>query len=143
MFSIRTSIHALSGSKTTIEDLIDDTVEFLKKELGNSAISYQFHYTKDIPTQLLTPELFRDCKLILFEATANALKYSKATEFIVDYQLDSELVITISDNGVLTDVNSIYNKGNGIGNIIKRTERNSGKYALLQCTTRINHTTSL
>ena len=129
LFSIRTSIHALSGSKTTIEDLIDDTVEFLKKELGNSAISYQFHYTKDIPTQLLTPELFRDCKLILFEATANALKYSKATEFIVDYQLDSELVITISDNGVLTDVNSIYNKGNGIGNIIKRTERNSGKYA--------------
>lgn len=129
LFSIRTSIHALSGSKTTIEDLIDDTVEFLKKELGNSAISYQFHYTKDIPNQLLTPELFRDCKLILFEATANALKYSKATEFIVDYQLDSELVITISDNGVLTDVNSIYNKGNGIGNIIKRTERNSGKYA--------------
>ena len=78
---------------------------------------------------MLTPELFRDCKLILFEATANALKYSKATEFIVDYQLGSELVITISDNGVLTDVNSIYNKGNGIGNIIKRTERNSGKYA--------------
>ena len=34
-----------------------------------------------------------------FEATANALKYSNATEFIVDYQLDSELVITISDNG--------------------------------------------
>ena len=119
LFSIRTSIHALSGSKTTIEDLIDDTVEFLKKELGNSGISYQFHYTKDIPNQLLTPELFRDCKLILFEATANALKYSQATEFIVDYQLGSELVITISDNGILTDVNSIYNKGNGIGNIIK------------------------
>ena len=128
LFSIRTSIHALSGSKTTIEDLIDDTLEFLKKELGNSAISYQFRYTKDIPTRLLTPELFRDCKLILFEATANALKYSQATEFIVDYQLGSEMVITISDNGILTDVNSIYNKGNGIGNIIKRTERNSGKY---------------
>lgn len=128
LFSIRTSIHALSGSNTTIEDLIDDTVEFLKKEFSNSGISYQFHYTKEIPSQLLTPELFRDCKLILFEATANALKYSKATEFIVDYQLGSELVITISDNGVLTDVNSIYNKGNGIGNIIKRTERNSGKY---------------
>lgn len=129
LFSIRTSIHALSGTKTTLEDLIDDTVEFLKKELGSSSISYQFNYNKDIPVQLLKPELFRDCKLILFEATANALKYSNATEFIVDYQLGSELVITISDNGILTDVSSIYNKGNGIGNIIKRTERNSGKYA--------------
>lgn len=129
LFSIRTSIHALSGTKTTVEDLIDDTVEFLKKELASSSISYQFNYNKDIPVQLLKPELFRDCKLILFEATANALKYSNATEFIVDYQLGSELVITISDNGILTDVNSIYNKGNGIGNIIKRTERNSGKYA--------------
>lgn len=129
LFSIRTSIHALSGTKTTLEDLIDDTVEFLKKELGSSSISYQFNYNKDIPVQLLKPELFRDCKLILFEATANALKYSNATEFIVDYQLGSEFVITISDNGVLTDVSSIYNKGNGIGNIIKRTERNSGKYA--------------
>lgn len=127
LFSIRTSIHALSGTKTHIEDLIDDTLEFLKKEYSNSSISYQFNYTKDIPNQLLKPELFRDCKLILFEATANALKYSNASKVTVDFQLDSELVITISDDGILTDVNSIYNKGNGIGNIIKRTERNSGK----------------
>ena len=127
LFSIRTSIHALSGTKTRLEDLIDDTLEFLKKEFSNSNIAYQFNHPKDIPNQLLKPELFRDCKLILFEATANALKYSNATKVTVDFQLDSELVITISDDGILTDLNSIYNKGNGIGNIIKRTERNSGK----------------
>jgi ligand-binding sensor domain-containing protein/two-component sensor histidine kinase len=127
LFSIRTSIHALSGTKTRLEDLIDDTLEFLKKEFSNSSISYQFNHSKNIPNQLLKPELFRDCKLILFEATANALKYSNASKVTVDFQLDSELVITISDDGILTDINSIYNKGNGIGNIIKRTERNSGK----------------
>ena len=128
LFSIRTSIHALSGTKTHLEDLIDDTLEFLKKEFSNSNIAYQFNHTKVIPNQLLKPELFRDCKLILFEATANALKYSNATKVTVDFKIDTELVITISDDGILTDVNSIYNKGNGIGNIIKRTERNSGTH---------------
>lgn len=128
LFSIRTSIHALSGTKTRLEDLIDDTLEFLKKEFSNSNITYEFNHTKDIPNKLLKPELFRDCKLILFEATANALKYSNASKVTVDFKLDSELAITISDDGVLTDVNSIYNKGNGIGNIIKRTERNSGTH---------------
>lgn len=128
LFSIRTSIHALSGTKTRLEDLIDDTLEFLKKEFSNSNITYQFNHPKDIPNQLLKPELFRDCKLILFEATANALKYSDASKVTVDFKIDTELVITISDDGVLTDVNSIYNKGNGIGNIIKRTERNSGTH---------------
>ena len=34
----------------------------------------------EIPTVKLKPEVFRDCKLIVFEATANALKYSEATE---------------------------------------------------------------
>jgi signal transduction histidine kinase len=128
LFSIRTSIHALSGTKTHLEDLIDDTLEFLKKEFSNSNIAYQFNHTKVIPNQLLKPELFRDCKLILFEATANALKYSNATKVTVNFKIDTELVINISDDGILTDVNSIYNKGNGIGNIIKRTERNSGTH---------------
>lgn len=126
LFSIRTSINALSNNNTALEDLIDDIKDLLKKEFSNSEIDYSINHSKEIPTIKLNPELFRDCKLIFFEATANALKYSNAKQFTITITLDDQLTITISDNGQLTDINSIYNKGNGIGNIIKRTERNKG-----------------
>lgn len=129
LFSIRTSIHVLSKGNNTLEDLIDDTKDFLKKEFSASSIEYAVTHGKDIPAVKLKSELFRDCKLILFEATVNTLKYAKATSFSIDFSIDKQLIITISDDGQLDAIESIYNKGNGIGNIIKRTERNKGTYS--------------
>ncbi len=126
LFSIRTSIYALSNSPKNLDDLIDDTKEFLKKEFGNSTIRYQINYNKEVPAVKLKPEVFRDCKLILFEATANALKYSNANYFKIDFDWDERLKITIADDGKLVHLEEIYNKGNGISNIIKRVERNNG-----------------
>jgi hypothetical protein len=138
LFSIRTSIYALSNTPKTLEDLIDDTKEFLKKEFSNSTIRYQINHEKEIPAFKLKPEVFRDCKLILFEATANALKYSNAQCFSIDFDCDKQLKITITDDGKLVHLEDIYNKGNGIGNISKRAERNNGT-----CEFSINKTSGL
>ncbi len=126
LFSVRTSINALSNSNTSLENLLAEIQELLKKGFNNSTINYTIHHSKEIPAITLKPELFRDCKLILFEATTNALKYSNAQQFSIDVHFDEQLVISILDNGELTNIKSIYNKGNGIGNIVKRTERNKG-----------------
>ena len=126
LFSIRTSIHALSNTSRTLENLIDDTKEFLKKECSNSTIQYTIHHDKEIPIITLKPEVFRDCKLILFEATANALKYSEANWFTIHFSFGERFEIYISDDGILTQLEDIYNKGNGINNMIKRAERNNG-----------------
>jgi signal transduction histidine kinase len=126
LFSIRTSIHALANHNTALENLIDDTKEFLKKECSNSTFQYAITHDKEIPIVKLKPEVFRDCKLILFEATANALKYSEATQYAIHFSLGERLEICITDDGKLTELENIYQKGNGIGNLIKRAERNNG-----------------
>lgn len=126
LFSIRTSIHALSNNNSSLEELIDDTMEFLKKECSNSTIQYYVNYDKKIPVVKLTPEVFRDFKLILFEATTNALKHSEASLITINFNYGKCLEICITDNGKLNNLEIIYNKGNGIRNILKRVERNNG-----------------
>lgn len=126
LFSIRTSIHALSSSNKTLEDLIDDTKEFLKKEFAHSTIAYQVQHDTEIPILKVKAELFRDCKLILFEAAANVLKYSEASCFTVTFHVENGLEIVLYDDGHLTAIETVFQKGNGIGNIQKRTERNNG-----------------
>jgi ligand-binding sensor domain-containing protein/two-component sensor histidine kinase len=145
LFSIRTSIHALSNTSRTLADLIDDTKEFLKKECSNSTIQYTIQHDKEIPVITLKPEVFRDCKLILFEATANALKYSEASWYTIHFSFGERFEIYISDDGILTQLEDIYNKGNGINNMIKRAQRNNGtcQFAInephgLQITLRFN-----
>lgn len=129
LFSIRTSITTLSNTNNTLENLIYDTTELLHKELSNTSIEFITNETNEIPSINLKPELYRDCKLIIFEATTNMIKYSNATSFFIHFDLESQLTITITDNGQLKNIDSIYNKGNGIANIIKRTERNKGTYS--------------
>ena len=129
LFSIRTSITTLSNTNNTLGNLINDTTELLHKELSNTSIEFITNETNEIPSFNLKPELYRDCKLIIFEATTNMIKYSNATSFFIRFDLESQLTITITDNGQLKNIDSIYNKGNGIANIIKRTERNKGTYS--------------
>jgi signal transduction histidine kinase len=129
LFSIRTSITALSNTNTTLENLIYDTKELLHKELSNTSIEFLINEKKEFSSINLKPELYRDCKLIIFEATTNMIKYSNATSFFIHFDLDCQFTITITDNGHLKNINSRYNKGNGIANIIKRTERNKGTYS--------------
>ena len=129
LFSIRTSITTLSNTNNTLENLIYDTKELLNKELSNISIEYLINQKKEFSTINLKPELYRDCKLIIFEATTNMIKYSNATSFFIHFDSDCQFTITITDNGQLKNIDSIYNKGNGIANIIKRTERNKGTYS--------------
>ncbi len=128
LFSIRTSIASLAKNKNSLENLIIDFKEFVSKELSNSTIEGKVMHPREIPDVFLKPELYRDCKLILFEALTNTIKYADANFFYIDISIDSKLRITFTDDGKLKNIQSIYNKGNGIGNIIKRTERNMGLY---------------
>jgi hypothetical protein len=79
LFSIRTSITALSNTNTTLENLIYDTKELLHKELSNTSIEFLINEEKGFSSINLKPELYRDCKLIIFEATTNMIKYSNET----------------------------------------------------------------
>jgi signal transduction histidine kinase len=57
----------------------------------------------------------------------NAIKHSSADRLVLTFiQSGSFLELEISDNGLLTEVSTIENKGSGVGNFRKRTGRHRG-----------------
>jgi signal transduction histidine kinase len=82
----------------------------------------------DENTDLLVtePELRKNIVLIIKEAIHNIAKYSEATEAKISIQYDQKnIVLSISDNGIGFDQNNIK-KGNGLGNMKKRTSDMNG-----------------
>ena len=58
------------------------------------------------------------------------LKHSKASELKIDFTIDSNLTIQITDNGVGIDLQKIRQFGNGLKNIAKRMESIGGSYQI-------------
>ncbi|MBP6237252.1 MAG: hypothetical protein KA536_13990 [Saprospiraceae bacterium] len=72
------------------------------------------------------PELRKNIVLIIKEALHNIAKYSEATEAKISIQYEQKnIVLSISDNGIGFDQNNIK-KGNGLGNMKKRTSDVNG-----------------
>ena len=79
---------------------------------------------------VLAMELRRNLLLIYKELITNAAKYSKAKKVIIQLKLEEnhtkKIILIIKDNGIGFDYNTIR-KGNGVKNIIRRSEELGGK----------------
>ena len=83
---------------------------------------------KKIETETeISSEKFRDLKLCMFEIMNNILKHSKAKNISIEL-IASPLLIRfhIVDDGLLTDMELLEEKGNGIRNIRKRVKKHKG-----------------
>lgn len=67
-------------------------------------------------------------KLIFYEINQNILKHSNAKSVKANIYFEKgDLVAIIQDDGMLTNIEFIEKKGNGVTNIRKRIERINGK----------------
>jgi signal transduction histidine kinase len=109
------------------------SLKLLTKKLSDTKqLSVDFnHYgfNKKLNTSLEL-NIFR----IIQEIITNIIKHAKATEINIDINLfDDILTIIIEDNGIGFNVNKKLNSkktGMGIQNLIKRVERENGKFSL-------------
>lgn len=115
-----------------LKDLQGRIKNFITEVLGPTGVKYKLNVMYD----LFETENIILCRknifLIIKEAINNMLKYSKA-DFVkieLSYE-DNYYVLSIEDNGEGFDLKKIGKKGNGVGNMQKRTEDMGGHFQII------------
>ena len=79
--------------------------------------------------------MYRDIKLCIYEIVNNSIKYSRCNLFFIEVKSENKMLcLDLKDDGIVTNLDELLNKGNGIKNIKKRVKRNNG-----QCLFSINN----
>ncbi|HRH04013.1 MAG TPA: tetratricopeptide repeat protein [Bacteroidia bacterium] len=119
-------IWSLNSKRDTLKELINFTSNYFETLLLEHNLIGKIQLPEQMPEFVLNTELRRNIFLTLKEIGNNALKYSKAKSFNLNFSiLQNDLHITISDDGIGFDTNKTYN-GNGIKNIKKRLDECNG-----------------
>ena len=127
LFSIRTYIITFNKTKISILQLFDEIKEHAINYFKISEIDYSINYKVDEDIEI-NNYVYRDLKLIFYEINQNILKHSNAKSVKANIYFEKgDLVAIIQDDGMLTNIEFIEKKGNGVTNIRKRIERINGK----------------
>lgn len=124
LHSLRVFITTMKRSEIPLERLVVEIKETMLTSFSHESMTSEVR-TITPPTILIDSGLYRDIKLCIFELISNIMKYSAADRvtILVDQQ-PYGIALRISDNGRLTSLDTLENKGSGISNLRKRT----GKY---------------
>lgn len=124
IIELRDTIWAMNHSTITLEDLRSRIMNFIEKaKEAHGVVSFKFNMPEslhDVPfTSLIGMNIYRTVQ----EAIHNAIKYSGATEIVIDVTpqsaTDDPLKITVRDDGAGFNIQEVV-RGNGIGNMEKR-----------------------
>ncbi|HEY3386493.1 MAG TPA: two-component regulator propeller domain-containing protein [Saprospiraceae bacterium] len=124
---MRDVIWSLDSSKDHVQDLVDRMKAYTLEALVPFDIVHRFETIDIDPLQVLSVEARQNIYLIFKEAINNIIKHAQATT--VDIKLEGKknmMVMTIMDNGRGFSL-AIVSKGQGLGNMEKRTRRINGK----------------
>lgn len=129
LFSLRVYIQTMHKDLIGIRGLRDEIQDTLTATFATTKIRLEFQCNCKEEIKL-DSKLYRDIKLCIYEVANNILKHSGASICKVELTLNRTILsIHIEDDGILNDTLQLENKGNGINNLRKRVERNSGTIA--------------
>lgn len=126
LYSLRLYIHSLNDSDSNANQFVAEIRSLVENILGPfiSKIDFKYRIENDV---LISVEKNRELKLSIFEILTNIVKHAGAETVMIDVVLEGRyFMITIEDDGILSDLSLIENKGNGIKNLRKRANRLRG-----------------
>ncbi len=123
-------IWSMNSGNDTVDNLVSYIRSYALEYFENTPINCRVFTPEDIPPTELSGDKRRNIFLCVKETLNNALKHSKATEIGIDFKIDKELIIRITDNGVGADMQSMRQFGNGLKNITKRMQSIGGSYTM-------------
>ncbi|WP_185288844.1 sensor histidine kinase [Chryseobacterium lactis] len=122
VWSLKPNNDALMTLSTRIRNIASEI-------LGSTDIDYKINIDEIIDDEIMDFSVKKNIILIVKEALNNIAKYSKADEVFINLKKeDCNYTMEIKDNGV--GFNPIDIKGNGIGNMKKRTLEMGGTFEL-------------
>jgi signal transduction histidine kinase/ligand-binding sensor domain-containing protein len=119
-------IWAMNSSNDSLENLIAYMRSFAADFLEHAHISHQFFIPETIPNIKLSGGTRRNIYLAVKESLHNVVKHAKATEVIIQIEMQQNMTILIKDNGKGFDQEKVRLFGNGLKNIQKRMESVGG-----------------
>lgn len=129
---LRDTIWAMNSNEISFEDLEFRVHNFIEKaKEAKDEIQFSFLTETELKDTKLTSIEGMNLYRTIQEAVNNAIKYAKAsTVSIAVKRIENQIKITIQDNGIGFDENSVQ-KGNGLQNMKKRIEDIGGKFNLV------------
>jgi signal transduction histidine kinase len=129
---MNTIIWTMSSSNDTVENLVTYIRTSAFEFFESTGIDCRFNLPTAIPDIELSGEKRRNIFLAVKESLNNVVKHAKATSVVIDVKVqDRRLSITIQDNGVGIDFDTIRRFGNGLKNMKSRLERINGKFTIV------------
>lgn len=128
---MNTIIWTMTSSNDTVENLITYIRTYAVDFFESTHVECQFKMPADIPNIQLSGEKRRNIFLAVKEALNNILKHSQAGKVTIDVLITDKLIISIQDDGVGVDFETIRRFGNGLKNMRSRLERINGQFTIM------------
>ncbi len=123
-------IWSMNSGNDTMDNLVSYIRSYALEYFESTPVHCKVNTPENIEPKELTGDKRRNIFLCIKETLNNALKHSKATMIKIDFQIDNNLIIKISDNGIGIDLQNLRQFGNGLKNIARRMESIGGLYSI-------------
>jgi signal transduction histidine kinase len=128
---MNTIIWTMTSSNDTVENLITYIRTYAVDFFESTPVECEFIMPANIRNIQLSGEKRRNIFLAVKEALNNILKHAKATKVVINVEIDDKLCISIQDDGVGVDFETIRRFGNGLKNMKSRLERINGHFSIM------------
>ena len=127
LYSLRAYIHTMNRSDFSVSQLRDEMLDLLQTTFRTAGYEVETAIGT-VGDYRIPAELYRDVKLSLYEVTHNTIRHAHGNHFKFEFRAsEGMLYIATCDNGILDDIRTIEDKGNGVRNLVKRVKRHNGK----------------
>lgn len=123
--NLRETIWTLDSKIVRLQDVLHQSKKYIDRYLPET-IEFKIHMDDDLFPRQVNPEVAVNIFRIIQEMTQNMLKYSKANKFSVNFTNEKKIKLTVEDNGIGFDFQTI-SKGEGLKNIQRRVEEIHGE----------------
>jgi signal transduction histidine kinase len=121
-------IWSMNSGNDTLDNLVSYIRSYAIEYFENTQVECKVNTPEHIDPTELTGDKRRNLFLCVKETLNNALKHSGASQIVIDFEINQQLMIRIADNGVGIDLLKIRQFGNGLKNITRRMESIGGTY---------------
>jgi signal transduction histidine kinase len=128
---MNTIIWTMSSSNDSVENLITYIRTYALEFFESTNIDCEFNIPASVPHIQLSGEKRRNIFLAVKESLNNILKHAKAKKVFINVSVDDKLTISIQDDGVGIDFDTIRRFGNGLKNMKSRLERINGQFTII------------
>jgi two-component system, NarL family, sensor kinase len=129
--SINEIVWALNQEQNQLSDWVFYVRGKTAELFENAGVNYKFNISEPVPERTLSNIEKRNLYLVVKEGINNALKHSKASNYEVNMDFESNINIEIKDNGIgfIENGSPKAGGGNGLKNMSRRMEEIGGTIA--------------